>query len=197
MYNLPGDCCSPTDCCVAQPCTGISSLFELDLGSMLAGLLLGENLGAWAERALEPFNFFPCKLWFSADFGREPFVREWSTSPAFCSCACIHTSNQQLHMVNTSSQYWNLQRCACNTEWRLSHATEANDCQTTAAQSKHIRRDPSKDWSETHMETYSTSQFSNLRSAGIATAAWSHSQAKLGSTDKLSCQRTQCGNMVR
>ncbi len=41
---------------------------------MLAGLLLGENLGACADRVFDPFSFSPCKLCFSADFGREPFV---------------------------------------------------------------------------------------------------------------------------
>ncbi len=41
---------------------------------------------------------------------------------------------------HTSSQYWNLQGCACNTKWRLSHATEANDCQSAAAQGEHIRQ---------------------------------------------------------
>ena len=41
---------------------------------MLAGLLLGKNLGADAESALEPFEFSPCELCCGADFGNDPFV---------------------------------------------------------------------------------------------------------------------------
>jgi hypothetical protein len=52
---------------------------------------------------------------------------------------------------HTSSQYWNLQGCACNTKWRLSHATEANDCQSAAAQGEQSKLPENPIWQHGEM----------------------------------------------